>query len=90
MAPIKWSLANLAVRALSELETLLRRRLKALQYRRSTPGGLPGRAWLSTDRTDPSCDEVSMPRRLRRWGRGRGPVAGRHRRPVWPGPGRRG
>jgi transposase len=38
-AHIKRSLANLAARTLSELETLLRRRLKALQYRHGILGG---------------------------------------------------
>ncbi|MFG2220051.1 transposase [Streptomyces sp. NPDC048685] len=36
-AHIKRSLASLAARTLSELETLLRRRLKALQYRHGIP-----------------------------------------------------
>lgn len=38
-AHIKRSVANLAARTLTELETLLRRRLKALQYRHSVLGG---------------------------------------------------
>ncbi|WP_405478320.1 transposase [Streptomyces canus] len=52
-AHIKRSLANLAARALGELETQLRRRLKALQYRQDpsagqgslscTPGAAPHR-----------------------------------------------
>jgi transposase len=37
-AHIKRSLANLAARTLSELETLLRRRLRALQYRHGHRG----------------------------------------------------
>jgi hypothetical protein len=38
-AHIKRSLANLATRTLIELETLLRRRLKALQYRHGILSG---------------------------------------------------
>jgi hypothetical protein len=46
---IKRSLANLAARTLSELETLLRRRLKALQYRHSILGGFLAGAGLALD-----------------------------------------
>ncbi|MEU2744015.1 transposase, partial [Streptomyces sp. NPDC007095] len=49
-AHIKRSLANLAARALSELETLLRRRLKALQYRHSILGGFLAGTGLALDR----------------------------------------
>ncbi|MCX4966685.1 winged helix-turn-helix domain-containing protein [Streptomyces sp. NBC_00654] len=38
-ARIRWSLANLAARALSELEAVLRRRLNALQYWHAVLGG---------------------------------------------------
>ncbi|MFJ9119231.1 hypothetical protein ACIRJO_27240 [Streptomyces sp. NPDC102394] len=48
-AHIKWSLANLPDRALSELETLLRRRLKALQYRHGTLGGSLAGTGLALD-----------------------------------------
>ncbi|MER5756909.1 transposase [Streptomyces sp. NPDC002088] len=49
-AHIKRSLANLAARTLSELETLLRRRLKALQYRHSIFGGFLAGTGLALDR----------------------------------------
>jgi transposase len=49
---IKRSLANLAARTLSELETLLRRRLKALQYRHSILGGFLAGTGLALDRPD--------------------------------------
>ncbi|MFF8024831.1 transposase [Streptomyces sp. NPDC007896] len=49
-AHIKRSLANLAARALSELETLLRRRLKALQYWHSILDGFLAGAGLALDR----------------------------------------
>ncbi|MDU9001226.1 transposase [Streptomyces mirabilis] len=49
-AHIKRSLANLVARALSELETLLRRRLKALQYRHSILDGFLAGAGLALDR----------------------------------------
>ena len=49
-AHIKRSPANLAARALSELETLLRRRLKALQYRHSVLGGFLAGTGLTLDR----------------------------------------
>jgi putative transposase len=51
-AHIKRSLANLAVRTLSELETLLRRRLKALQYRHAILGGFLTGTGLALDRPD--------------------------------------
>jgi transposase len=47
---IKRSLANLAARTLTELETLLRRRLKALQYRHSVLGGFLTETGLTLDR----------------------------------------
>ncbi|GAP47419.1 IS630 family IS885-like transposase [Streptomyces azureus] len=46
------NLANLAACTLSELETLLRRRLKALQYRRSILGGFLAGTDLTLDRPD--------------------------------------
>ncbi|MGW1093941.1 hypothetical protein ACWD4L_49360, partial [Streptomyces sp. NPDC002596] len=49
-AHIKRSLANLAARTLSELETLLRRRLKALQYRHTILGGFLAGTGLALDR----------------------------------------
>ncbi|MFD7478001.1 transposase [Streptomyces sp. NPDC059837] len=49
-AHIKRSPVNLAARALSELETLLRRRLKALQYRHSILGGFRAGTGLTLDR----------------------------------------
>ncbi|WUJ79305.1 transposase [Streptomyces sp. NBC_00377] len=49
-AHIKRSPANLAARALSELETRLRRRLKALQYRHSNLGGFLAGTGLTLDR----------------------------------------
>ncbi|WSD74435.1 transposase (plasmid) [Streptomyces sp. NBC_01591] len=49
-AHIKRSLANLAARALSELETVLRRRLKALQYRHTILGGFLAGTGLALDR----------------------------------------
>jgi transposase len=49
-AHIKRSLASLATRTLSELETLLRRRLKALQYRHSILGGFLAGTGLALDR----------------------------------------
>jgi hypothetical protein len=50
-AHIKRSLANLAACTLRKLETLLRRRIKALQYRPAILEDSPrGRASLSTDR----------------------------------------
>ncbi|MER5700013.1 transposase [Streptomyces mirabilis] len=49
-AHIKRSLANLAARTLNELETLLRRRLKALQYRHSIPDGFLAGTRLTLDR----------------------------------------
>nr|WP_329282517.1 transposase [Streptomyces sp. NBC_01451] len=51
-AHIKRSLANLAARTLNELETLLRRRLKALQYRHSILGGFLTGTGLALDRPD--------------------------------------
>jgi hypothetical protein len=51
-AHIKRSLANLAARTLSELETLLRRRLKALQYRHSILGGFLTGTGLALGRPD--------------------------------------
>ncbi|MFG2585986.1 transposase [Streptomyces solisilvae] len=55
-AHIKRSLANLAARTLSELETQLRKRFKALRSTgtASSTDSSPGRASLSTDRTDPN------------------------------------
>ncbi|MFE3409374.1 hypothetical protein ACFXMT_13870 [Streptomyces mirabilis] len=47
---IKRSPANLAARALSELETLLRRPLKALRYRHSILGGFLAGTGLTLDR----------------------------------------
>jgi hypothetical protein len=41
---------NLAARTLSELETLLRRRLKALQYRHRILGGFLAGTGLALDR----------------------------------------
>ncbi|MFD8718200.1 transposase [Streptomyces sp. NPDC059629] len=49
-AHIKRSLANLAARTLNELETLLRRRLKALQYRHSILDGFLAGTGLALDR----------------------------------------
>ncbi|MFF9222032.1 transposase [Streptomyces viridosporus] len=49
-AHIKRSPANLAARALSELETLLRRRLKALQYRHRILGGFLAGTGLALER----------------------------------------
>ncbi|WP_345554574.1 transposase, partial [Streptomyces lannensis] len=49
-AHIKRSLANLAARTLSNLETLLRRRLKALQYRRAILDGFLAATGLTLDR----------------------------------------
>jgi hypothetical protein len=49
-AHIKRSLANLATRTLIELETLLRRRLKALQYRHGILGGFLAATGLALDR----------------------------------------
>jgi hypothetical protein len=49
-AHIKRSLANPAPHALSELETPLRRRLKAPQYRHSTLNGFPAGTDLTLDR----------------------------------------
>lgn len=49
-AHIKRSLASLAARALSELETALRRRLKALQYRHAILGGFLAGTGLALDR----------------------------------------
>ena len=51
-AHIKRSLANLAVRAPGELETLLRRRLKALPYRHNILGGFLAVTGLTLDRPD--------------------------------------
>ncbi|MER5228040.1 transposase [Streptomyces flaveus] len=51
-AHIKRSLTNLAARALSELETLLRRRLKALQYRHGILGGFLSGTGLALGRPD--------------------------------------
>lgn len=51
-AHIKRSLANLAARTLSELKTLLRRRLKVLQYRHSILGGFLAGTGLALDRPD--------------------------------------
>ena len=49
-AHIKRSPANLAARTLTELETHLRRRLKALQYRHSVLGGFLAETGLTLDR----------------------------------------
>ncbi|MEV6749340.1 hypothetical protein AB0N21_34025 [Streptomyces sp. NPDC051080] len=49
-AHIKRSLANLTARALSELEIVLRRRLKALQYRHAILGGFLAGTGLALDR----------------------------------------
>jgi hypothetical protein len=49
-AHIKRSLANLAARTLNQLETLLRRRLKALQYRHGVLGGFLTGTGLTLDR----------------------------------------
>lgn len=49
-APIKRSMANLAARALGESENLLRRRLKALQYRHSILSGFLAGTGLALDR----------------------------------------
>ncbi|MFF8029265.1 hypothetical protein ACFZDJ_51205 [Streptomyces sp. NPDC007896] len=51
-AHIKRSLANLAARTLSKLETLLRRRLKALQYWHSILDGFLAATGLALDRPD--------------------------------------
>ena len=51
-AHIKRSLANLAARTLSKLETLLRRRLKALQYRHAILDGFLAGTGLDPDRPD--------------------------------------
>jgi hypothetical protein len=51
-AHIKRSLADLAARTLAELETLLRRRLKALQYRHGLLGGFLTGIRLAPDRPD--------------------------------------
>ncbi|MFE9687844.1 transposase [Streptomyces sp. NPDC006285] len=51
-AHIKRSLASLAARPLSELETLLRKRLKALQYWHRLLGGFLAGTGLALDRTD--------------------------------------
>nr|WP_063742178.1 transposase [Streptomyces yerevanensis] len=51
-AHIKRSLANLAARTLSELETLLRQRLKAMQYRHNILGGFLAGTGLTLDRPD--------------------------------------
>ncbi|NGO44096.1 IS630 family transposase [Streptomyces sp. YC419] len=51
-AHIKRSLANLAARTLGELETLLRRRLKTLQYRHRVLGGFLAGTGLTLDRPD--------------------------------------
>ncbi|WP_411128799.1 transposase [Streptomyces sp. x-19] len=51
-AHIKRSPANLAARSLSELETLLRRRLKELQYRHGILGGFLAGTGLTLDRPD--------------------------------------
>ncbi|MEU1301178.1 transposase [Streptomyces shenzhenensis] len=51
-AHIKRSLANLAARTLSELETLLRRRLKVLQYRHGVLAGFLAGTGLALDRPD--------------------------------------
>lgn len=49
-AHIKRSLANLAARTLTKLETILRRRLKALQYRHGVLGGFLEAAGLILER----------------------------------------
>ncbi|WP_338896069.1 transposase [Streptomyces sp. TG1A-60] len=49
-AHIKRSLANLAARTLSELETLLRRQLKELQYQHNIVGGFLSGTGLALDR----------------------------------------
>ncbi|MFD5574728.1 transposase [Streptomyces cadmiisoli] len=49
----KRSLANLAARTLNGWETLLRRRLKALQYRHGILGGFLAGTGLDLDR--PNC-----------------------------------
>ncbi|WP_415925551.1 transposase [Streptomyces sp. ME19-01-6] len=51
-AHIKRSLANVAARTLTELETLLRRRLEALQYRHGVLGGFLAGTGLDLDRPD--------------------------------------
>lgn len=51
-AHIKRSLANLAARTLSKLETLLRTRLKALQYRHAILDGFLAGTGLALDRPD--------------------------------------
>jgi transposase len=51
-AHIKRSLANLAARTLSELETPFRRRLKALQHRHGILGGFLAGTGLALDRPD--------------------------------------
>nr|WP_248003474.1 transposase [Streptomyces sp. RLB1-33] len=51
-AGINRSLANLAARTLSKLETLLRRRLKALQYRHAILDGFLAGTRLALDRPD--------------------------------------
>jgi transposase len=62
---VKRSLADLAARTLSELEILLRRRLKALQYRHSLLDGFLAGTGLALDRPDrPSYAEVG-----KRWHR---------------------
>lgn len=66
-AHIKRSLANLAARTLGELETLLRSRLKALQYRHGVLGGFLTGTGLALDRRDgPKHAEVSNARRRHR------------------------
>ncbi|MEV6028348.1 transposase [Streptomyces sp. NPDC052036] len=71
-AHIKRSLANLAARTLSSLETLLRRRLKALQYRQpSSTDSSQARGSPSTDRTDPKTPRsVCAPTVQPPWGSG--------------------
>ncbi|MGW1091915.1 transposase, partial [Streptomyces sp. NPDC002596] len=49
-AHIKRILANLATRTLSELETLLRKRLKSLQYRHRILNGFLAGTGLTLDR----------------------------------------
>lgn len=62
---VEQSLATLAARTHSELETLLRRRLKALQYRQIILGDSPpGRASHSAYRTNPKCAGVGNHRHL--------------------------
>ncbi|MFE1854905.1 transposase [Streptomyces sp. NPDC059489] len=51
-ARIKRSPANLAARTLSNLETLLHRQLKALQYRRAILDGFLAGTGLTLDRPD--------------------------------------